>query len=219
MATAQDIIDRARLLLVDSPAVRWADAELLNWISDGQNQIVLLVPSANAKHVEFTCAAGTLQTLSTNGVQLLDVIRNADGGMTPISLVARTVLDSHDPAWHLGTSATTVEHYVYDERTPTQFMVYPGVVAGAKLDIVQAQLPAAVTAVDDALDLTDIYIGALVDYVCYRAFTKDADYAQNTPRADRHYNQFLSALSGKRTVQLAEGPGTSFNHPQPGRNT
>jgi hypothetical protein len=59
MATAQDVIDRARELINDVASsfvsgFRWSDAELLRWLTDGQREIVKLKPEANAVTALFT---------------------------------------------------------------------------------------------------------------------------------------------------------------------
>jgi hypothetical protein len=53
MITAQEVIDRARQLINDVASsfvsgLRWSDAELLQWLTDGQREIVTLEPEANA---------------------------------------------------------------------------------------------------------------------------------------------------------------------------
>lgn len=63
MATAQQVIDRARQLINDVASsfvsgLRWSDAELLQWLTDGQREIVVLEPEANAVTDVFTVADG-----------------------------------------------------------------------------------------------------------------------------------------------------------------
>lgn len=52
MATAQDIINRVRHLINDEASafvsgLRWSDTEMLEWITDGEREIVQLKPEAN----------------------------------------------------------------------------------------------------------------------------------------------------------------------------
>lgn len=59
MATAQSVIDRARQLINDVASafvsgLRWSDTELLRWLTDGQREIVVLEPEANAVTDIFT---------------------------------------------------------------------------------------------------------------------------------------------------------------------
>jgi hypothetical protein len=60
---AQDVIDRVRELINDVPnnfvaGTRWSDEELLQWISDGQREIVKLKPEANAITDGFQVTGG-----------------------------------------------------------------------------------------------------------------------------------------------------------------
>ncbi|HDK8696501.1 TPA: hypothetical protein PVA50_004840, partial [Aeromonas hydrophila] len=43
----------------------------------------------------------------------------------------------------------------------------------------------------------DIYINPIIDFMLYRCFSKDAEYAANSNRAAGHYNAFLQQLGEK----------------------
>lgn len=63
MASAQDIIDRARYLVNDevgafASSLRWTNSEILQWITDAQREIVKLQPEANAVADVFEPEAG-----------------------------------------------------------------------------------------------------------------------------------------------------------------
>ena len=47
------------------------------------------------------------------------------------------------------------------------------------------------------MQLDDVYEGALLDYVLYRAYAKDAENPANMNRSTSHYQAFVSALGGK----------------------
>ena len=44
--------------------------------------------------------------------------------------------------------------------------------------------------------MDDIYGNALVDYVLYRCYMKDAEFAGNAQRAGSHYQLFMASISG-----------------------
>ena len=56
-------------------------------------------------------------------------------------------------------------------------------------------------------DLDDIYINPLIDFILYRAFSKDSEYAANSTNAVSHYNAFMQQLGDKTTVdeRMASG--------------
>jgi hypothetical protein len=63
VATAQQVIDRARHLINDVASsfvagLRWTDAELLQWLTDGQREIVTLKPEANPATELFIVVGG-----------------------------------------------------------------------------------------------------------------------------------------------------------------
>src|SRR6478752_8709243 len=179
---ASDVLTRVRLLLQDPDGVRWLDAEQFQWLTDGQRAIVVVRPDASAKNAEIELVAGSKQTLPDDGLRLLDVVRNVpvtavnsttQTGGRAVRLVDREVLDSQDPSWHIRKAATVIRNYIYDGRDPTHFYVTPPAVkpdtrtGSAKLEIVYVKLPVAVTALDDVLSLSDIYLDPLVNYVLF----------------------------------------------------
>jgi hypothetical protein len=53
--------------------------------------------------------------------------------------------------------------------------------------------------------LPDIYGNVLADYILYRAYTKDSEYAGNAQRAQAHYAAFQAAL----TTEMAGTTGVA----------
>jgi DUF971 family protein len=47
------------------------------------------------------------------------------------------------------------------------------------------------------IDIQDIYTSPILDYVLYRAYSKDASFAGSAQRAAAHYSQFANALGAK----------------------
>ena len=56
------------------------------------------------------------------------------------------------------------------------------------------------------INLDDIYANVILDYLLYRAYSKDADYAANGQRAINHLNSFNSSLGAKTTIDAATAP-------------
>jgi hypothetical protein len=125
-----------------------------------------------------------------------------------VRVVEREILDAQKPDWHTETGSATIQHFMFDERSPRVFYVYPPA-SGAKLEIVYSQTPSEITNTATELTNEDIYAGALVDYVCYRAFSKDSEYAGNAQRAVMHYQQFANSLGTGRKVTIVSSPNTS----------
>ena len=91
--------------------------------------------------------------------------------------------------------------------------MFPGVKAGANIyvEIVYSGVPADVASISDAIDLPDVFANCITDYVCYRAFSKEADYAANAQRAASHYDAFATALGVKSQGDVGTSPNVTVN--------
>lgn len=211
MTTANDILVQAKDILNDA-GVRWLDAELLRWVNLGQQTIVTMRPDANAPGQNLTLVAGTRQTLPAGGQLLLDIARNMGAdGLTPgkpVRLVQRELLDMN-PSWHTETPAAYVSNYAYDERIPVEYWVYPPAQAGIKVFATVAMTPATVDATGDSLDIGIRFEGALLDYLLFRAFSKDAAVGSQQ-RAVTHFKSFALALGAEASAKLMTSPN-AFN--------
>lgn len=207
---ASDIIDRARLVLNDTVATyRWADSEFFKWINDGQRAIVLVRPDASVSVETMTCAAGTKQALPSGAIRLLDVSRNINADNSAgraVRLVDRDILDSQNPNWHSDTQETAVKNYLYDNRSPNVFYVYPPAKSTSKLEIVISKNPTDVTATTSTLALADIYSEALLNYVLFRAYSKDAEFATNAQLATSYFQVFSAMLGIKTQKDVGYSP-------------
>lgn len=202
---AQSIIRRVVETLQDTTSVRWPVAELVRYLNDGQREVVLYRPDSMVTNATVTLAAGAKQALPSNGSKLIDVIRNSAGNKRSVRMTARNILDTQTPSWYNLTGVTEILHYMYDPRDPKVFYVYPPAAStGASVDLVYSAYPSDITepadgavfsAVTGNISLPDIYANILADYIMYRAYTKDTEYAGNAARAQAHYAAFQAALS------------------------
>lgn len=214
---AQSIIRRCVETLQDNTSIRWPVNELVRYLNDGQREVVLYRPDAMVTNATITCVAGSKQALPTNGSKLIEVVRNAAGARRVVRMVNREILDAQMPNWHNLTGVNEVLHFMYDPRDPRVFYVYPPATTNTQLDIVYAAYPTDIaepadgslyTAVTGNISVPDIYANALQDYILYRAYTKDSEYAGNAQRAQAHYAAFANALGIeiKATVAVAPNP-------------
>lgn len=209
--TAQVIIDKAQIVLNDTLAVRWTEAELLGWLNDGQREIVILRPDANTTIGNIAMAAGTLQTLPAGGYQLIDLTRNMGAGSTPgkaIRLVPRELMDSGTPNWHASTASAVVSHYMYDLRSPTRFYVWPPATGGGNVEAVYSKAPTDVAAVGSVITLDDIYANPLTDYILYRAYSKNVEQPGAANRAAQARASFENTLGLKAQADAANMAAT-----------
>ena len=218
VTTGANLLSRVEAILQDTANVRWTEAELLNYINDGQREISNLKPDATALHSNVQLVTGTKQAIPTDGLRLLSVVRNmsdASGGATggkAIRLVARDILDTQEPSWHDptvtgdATHGTTPKHFMFDENDPLNYYVYPGVAGNAYVEIIYSQRPTDLANTSATIAIPDNYSNALIDYCCFRAFMKDAEFAGNQQRAGAHYQTFTVSVSGKAQIDALIKP-------------
>ena len=214
MATTKvvDILGRASIILQDSTNVRFPNDELLKFFNDAQKEVVLHRPDANMQNVNnFTCVAGSKQTIPTTGLRLVDVVRNVGG--RAITQVDRKILDETLPNWHETTADGTrkIEHFIFDPADPKHFYVYPKATTAFQLEIVFSAAPSDISISNFSTDTTtisvdDVYANSLLDYILYRAYQKDSEFAGNAQRSMMHYQGFTNALGVKTQVDAAVTP-------------
>lgn len=223
---AQSIIRRVVDTLQDPTSVRWPVPELVRYLNDGQREVVLYRPDASVTNATMTCTAGSKQELPADGAKLIEVVRNAaaTGTKRAVRMVNREVLDAQLPGWHQVAGSIDILHFMYDARDPRVFYVYPPALATTELDIVYSSYPTDLAEpsegstyndVTGSVDLPDIYGNTLIDYVLYRAYSKDAEYAGNAQRAQAHYAAFANALGIeiKGTTGVMPNPVGNPNQP------
>ncbi|RDL44361.1 hypothetical protein DN730_08125 [Marinomonas piezotolerans] len=207
--TVVSIIKRAQLALNDKTSIVWNERELLDNFNDAVKDIVSRRPDANAINAFLDCTPdSSKQTLPANALRLVDVVRNKDGRV--IQETDRLTLDSSRPDWHQSTPTLSVEHYIYDERDPKTFYLYPRPMNNGadphQIEVVYSTCPEAIDIDDTAIKagtdttkipLDDIYANPLLDFILYRCYSKDLGSAANAQRAASHYQAYGNALNVK----------------------
>jgi hypothetical protein len=218
MIPAQDIVDRVTDLLLDKDrevdAARWSDAELIRWMNDSRMAIITRKPQAGAVIQSVALVAGSLQTMPEDGVSFLDAIRNMGAnGLTPGRSIRRTDrqnLDDDDMYWHASTASSEISQFTFDDRIDNRYYVYPPAVAGTQIEISYSKIPAAITSLDDSIGFPLEYIDAVVNYICYRAKSKDSEYV-NAAEAGAYYAAFNDALGNNQTDKISASPNQPGN--------
>jgi len=214
MATYQvdTLLNNAVVLLQDPTHVRWPLPELLQWLNDGQREIAATKPNAWIRNATIPLVPGTKQTLPADAVSLIDIVRNAGTtGFIPgnsIRLVSREILDTQIPEWHTTALANAVvKHYVYSMLDPKTFYVYPPQPATgtSQVDIIYVESPPNAS-IGGNITLDSIYAPALLNYVMFRAYSKDAEYAANAEQAKAYLSMWTAQLGGKVAAEQVSSP-------------
>lgn len=212
--TAKTIIDKASIQLLDTGNTRWTRAELLYWINDAQRQIVIMSPNATNKVATYKLAAGTRQSIPSDGWTLLEVIRYmGTDGTKPgraIRLTSRELLDSFNPDWHSDPTSSTPKHYVFDIQDQTAFFVYPPNNGNGYIQVNYSPDPTDLVSENETIKLNNIFETAILDYVLYRACSKDAEYAPGLQLAAGYLQTFMASMGQKEQSETSNSPNQQF---------
>lgn len=200
---ASDVVTSAATLLVDNAHRRWPRAELLGYLSEGRRHMMALRPDIYTAQVSMFTAAGADQTIPGSIYRLVSidyVSSNTSSPKRAVRLGKTQHMDALDPGWRNATPGLP-RHYFYDERERNKFSLYPpplvNMVVGAT--VIADPLPEFVAETTNLVPEGALAI-ALIDFVCYRAFTKDADAVGNSNRATAHYQQFAALLGASNRI-------------------
>ena len=197
--TVRSILNRSASLLNDEEYVRWTEAELLEWLNDGQ-RVIARGPSTDAYVLRdnVTAVAGTVQALPDNGLRLVDVVRNVSGGGA-IHQADYATVDALSSTWRAATVGAA-EVYFYDDRNPKEFEVYPPQTGGESIEVVYNAQPGDV-AVTGNIAISDMYSDSLIDYIVYRGLSKDTEETSaELGRATAFYRAFMIGIGYKETT-------------------
>ena len=217
--TAQSIISKASTLLLDAGNTRWTKAELLGWINDAQRQIVLLQPNATNKVSTVRLAAGTRQEIPADGWTLLGVTRYmGTDGTRPgraVRPVSQQVMDAYNPNWHSATPSVVPQSYVFDQQDQTAFYVFPPNTGNGYVQINYSPEPVDLTSETQVIGVRDIFQTAILDYVMYRACSKDAEYAPGLALASGYLQTFMATMGVKSDSELKNSPNQNLQPRNP----
>lgn len=200
-------MDLAQGLLSDT-YVRWTQAQMLEYLSDGEVEATALKPPAYITSTVVGLVAGTRQALPVRAVELFRVAEALDaaGSVRPApKVVATERLNDILPAWRQARTDSVAQYVAYDVENPLLFEVYPPQpdTGTGSVRLVCFATPPAFGVVTDTLHLAEAYHPALVDYLLYRCYQVDTDPA-SAQRAEAHYAAFaakVKAVVPRETAQ------------------
>lgn len=198
---ARSICVTAAKVLQDDTNIAYPLDELLAYLNMGQRELVLGKPDAYVKNESIPLVAGTRQSIPADGNVFMRITRMMGANGTTPGIVPRpipmNVLDEQKPSWHTDPANASAQHFAYDDRDKRHFYVYPPQPATpSQAEIIYSATPPEVT-IDQPLAVSDLYQSALLDYVLYRAYSKDAEYTRNDAKATAYYQTFGALLSVK----------------------
>lgn len=202
MTTAGEICNKAATTLFDDTHIRWALSELVGHLSDAQRDVVMLKPAAYTLIAAHQLEPGTVQNLPADGVALIDIGGNmgADGA-TPgrsVTQIDRTILESSRPDWRSSTANIAARHFIYDNRAPHQFEVWPPQPDPAGyVNLIYAAVPARLADENATISLPDIYATPLYYLVLSYAYAKSTG-AQDFNKAMGYQQMAHQMITGRK---------------------
>lgn len=192
MIAVEQLLTQAAATLVDPSFVRWTKNELIDYLNDALSAVITRKPNAAIVRERIEANTNPIQ-LPDDAYSLLSVeqIGGIRGQFTLIES-----LDRFFPDWRTKQGQPKCWTKSADELT--QFWLYP---APQQLTHVDVQYSKILTAQENGtLAISPIYNGILLDFVLYRAFSKDAENASEAQKAVTHYQAFNAALGDKNVT-------------------
>jgi hypothetical protein len=184
-----DLLSRAGVLLNDVAERRWPATEKLGWLNDGARALVTFKPDACVKTIDVALVAGAKQALPADAVVVIEM-RSAT--QAPVLPCDKTALDAFAAGWTVKPTASTVKNYMTSPNDPQVFWVYPAQNdTPATLKVTYSAYPVAAVA-GGTINVIDGYYDRLLNYILYRAMSKDAEFAGSAEMAASYYKLFVS---------------------------
>lgn len=196
MTAVVDLIDVVSGLLVDPGNDNWPVATLVEYLNDGLRTLAKYAPAQFYEYTTLTLVDGAKQTLPATAVRIVSPGFSLDGSgnrVRSIRLVDKDLLDAASPTWQAAAIGVTRQLALSPGNT-NEYWVSPPGVAGATIEAQVEAVPATLTQ-SSSIPVDAMYEPALVDYVLFRAYSQDAEYAAQDGRASLHYQRFMSVVA------------------------
>ena len=182
-------------------------SELIGLYNMTLRLIVSLVPRAYTITKTWQMAAGTFQSIPSDGIKLVDILRNlGTDGLTPggaITLVDHEAMRKLVPNWSSETPTQEAQHFMRLPDMDASFYVYPPSDGTGHIEGIVATMPPTVVFDDGGLwesqriPLSDEFVPAIPDGMLYNAYDDDSDIPGTATRSQLYYGRFTQLLGLK----------------------
>lgn len=213
MALASDVVAKARKTLQDYDSDRWADADLLAFLNGGRRQYAIADPAAYSKSVVLDLVDGAEQQCPADCNVFYEVQSTVDKvtgkDRKAVTVTQREYVDAFVPGWRSMKAAET-QHFMFSERLPNEFLVFPPAKTGDKVRLKYSANPVDLALGDSFNAQEALQLEALADYTVARALLEDAESPANQQRAVMHL-QLFSAATGADVASLLKNSPNAAN--------
>lgn len=203
---AQDLIDTIRKTTLDGAANSYSNDEIMAFLTEAGRSAANDKTDFYVRNEEVGLVAGELQTIPEDGVGLLDIPNNAvSAGGRVVTQVQRDLLKECSRFWPAGTRQAQVEHFTYDPRDPTRFLVFPPNNGSGVVQMEYGAIPPEITAVDQELVVKESAQATLVNYAlakCYAVSSKKQDLTKFAG----YMNEYRQSLGLKTSSTQRNSP-------------
>lgn len=207
------ILQNVNFILDDPNNTFFSLSQKIAAINSALQALVSYRPDAASYTTMMLLVAGTHQTLPSDGVRLLKVIRNrGQSGLSDAGRAIRKadmlVQDALLPDWHLTNGQTVIDEYFYDPLQPKEFYVYPPapVTPQIGIDISYVRVLPTITATTDTFPVDDYFAPAIQEWMLYSIWGSDDEQSPNYGAAQGHLQTFFSLLQVKSNSDVAASP-------------
>lgn len=207
------ILQNVNFVLDDPNNTKFSLTQKIAVINSALQALISYRPDAASYTAMMLLVAGTRQTLPSDGVRLLKVIRNR--GVSGLSDAGRAirkadmlVQDALLPDWHLTNGQTVIDEYFYDPLQPKEFYVYPPAPVSPQIgiDISYVRVLPTITATTDTFPVDDYFAPAIQEWMLYSIWGSDDEQSPNYGAAQGHLQTFFSLLQVKANSDIASSP-------------
>lgn len=207
------ILQNVNFVLDDPNNTKFSLPQKIAVINSALQALISYRPDAASYTAMMLLVAGTRQTLPSDGVRLLKVIRNR--GVSGLSDAGRAirkadmlVQDALLPDWHLTNGQTVIDEYFYDPLQPKEFYVYPPAPVSPQIgiDISYVRVLPTITATTDTFPVDDYFAPAIQEWMLYSIWGSDDEQSPNYGAAQGHLQTFFSLLQVKANSDIASSP-------------
>jgi hypothetical protein len=199
--TGNDVVARVRAQFGDTSGAQLADAPILNWINDGQREIV----NSNAilKATKITDLVATQQDYSFPDDKVLAIEAVYVSGY-PIQNIspqaAREYIIALDPAKQLNAERPEVW---YERAGVITFYPVPSKSITGAIKLEYLKTPTSLDSFNDALGIPDRYFNELTNYVISQALEMDENYSAAAYKLGQ-FREGLDRLNLKDTLSQTD---------------
>lgn len=194
----KSLIDAVAVQLYDESNTNWSEPELLTWLTEALGALAAVRPDLFTQTEVVPLAAGARQDTPATSVRVARVLGTRETETGATRAVTRFDLRSMGaarPGWESDPAGRARQYALAPDADV--FYLYPpqpdpphfGVVEHIVIDDVPE--PADAGYDTHEIDLDQRFRRALVDYVLYRTYSKDADVGGQSERATMHYKAFV----------------------------